>query len=130
MMKLVKNKKGLSTVIAILIILVTSVVLATSVGIYSSNIFQQVAKKESTTVTNLHLWVNSTGSEGAFMFQNTGEATIDLKEISVRGTKLPTARIYYWRASEAGVTVTGELNVTKNIMTATSTMTIASDRSG
>ena len=76
MKTLLKSKKGLSTVVTTLIILVVSVLLATVVTFYAINVTTTRVQEESIQITKLHLWHNGTTfSEAAFLVVNTGGET-------------------------------------------------------
>ena len=89
------QKKGISTVLTTLIIVVASVVLGTAVTLFGTSLFQSGTQTQSITVKNLHLWqgVNATSNEnmvlGAVVARNTGDKIIALDSIKVRGTETP-----------------------------------------
>lgn len=96
MKTLLKSKKGLSTVVTTLIILVVSVLLATVVTFYAINVVTTRVQEESIQVTKLHIWHNGTTfSESAFLVVNTGGRDLVLDKISVRGQESPWNAVYY-----------------------------------
>ena len=96
MKTLLKSKKGLSTVVTTLIILVVSVLLATVVTFYAINVTTTRVQEESIQVTKLHIWHNGTTfSEAAFLIVNTGGRDLVLDKISVRGQEGLWNAVYY-----------------------------------
>ena len=101
-MKTLKNKKGLSTVVTTLIILVVSVLLATVVTFYAINVTTTRVQEESIQVAKLHLWHNGTTfSEAAFLIVNTGGRDLVLDKISIRGQESAWDTIYYNKTTGA-----------------------------
>ena len=99
---LLRNKKGLSTVVTTLIILVVSVLLATVVTFYAINVTTTRVQEESIQVAKLHLWHNGTTfSEAAFLIVNTGGRDLVLDKISIRGQESEWDTIYYNKTTGA-----------------------------
>ncbi|HKZ93613.1 MAG TPA: hypothetical protein VJ249_03395 [Candidatus Bathyarchaeia archaeon] len=99
---LLRNKKGLSTVVTTLIILVVSVLLATVVTFYAINVTTTRVQEESIQITKLHFWHNGTTySEAAFLIVNTGGRDLVLDKISVRGQESVWDSIYYNKTTGA-----------------------------
>jgi len=129
-MKLLKNKRALSTVVTTLIILVVSVLLATVVTFYAINVTTTRVQEESLHLTKQHIWYNTTGewAEAAIVIVNTGGRDVVLDKIAVRGQECSWTDIYYWRtnteviSADLNVTVT-ELNDTTFDMSSTFTYT-------
>jgi len=119
-MKLLKNRKALSTVVTTLIILVVSVLLATVVTFYAINVTTTRVQEESLFLTKQHVWYNTTGSwaEGAIVIVNTGGKDVVLDKVTVRGQECPWANVYYWRTNT--VTISADLNVTAIPLSSTS----------
>ena len=114
MKHLLKSKKGLSTVVTTLIILVISVLLATVVTYYAMNMVSTRVIQEDGRITQLHIWVNTTtGStqpaEAAFLFKNTGGRDALIDKITVRYQDIPWADVYYYITTDS---VTVDLNFT------------------
>jgi len=111
-MKLLKNKKALSTVVTTLIILVVSVLLATVVTFYAINVTTTRVQEESLHLKKQHIWYNTTGAwaEAAIVIVNTGGRDVVLDKITVRGQDCPWTNIYYWRTNEE--VISADLNVT------------------
>ena len=88
-MKLLKNRKALSTVVTTLIILVVSVLLATVVTFYAINVTTTRVQEESLQITNLHVWCDSSGTaSAAFVITNTGGRDAVINKITIRGVKV------------------------------------------
>jgi hypothetical protein len=96
MRSLLKNKKGLSTVVTSLIILVVSVLLASVVTFYAINVTTTRVQEESIQVYKLHTWHdgNQTG-ETAFLIINTGGRDLVLDKISARGQECAWTTVWY-----------------------------------
>ena len=95
-MKTLRNKKGLSTVVTTLIILVVSVLLATVVTFYAINVTTTRVQEESIQVYKLHtLQDGATFAETAFLMINTGGRDLVLDKISVRGQEIPWTYVFY-----------------------------------
>ena len=95
-MKMLKNRKALSTVVTTLIILVVSVLLATVVTFYAINVTTTRVEEESLQVTKLHIWHNGTTfAEAAFLIINTGGRDVVLDKITVRGQECSWTNVYY-----------------------------------
>jgi len=100
-MKLLKNKKALSTVVTTLIILVVSVLLATVVTFYAINVTTTRVQEESLQVTKLHIWHNGTTfAEAAFLIINTGGRDVVLDKITVRGQECSWSYVYYNKTTD------------------------------
>jgi len=96
MKSILKNKKGLSTVVTTLIILVVSVLLATVVTFYAINVTTTRVQEESLQIFKQHIWHNgSTFSEAAFLIINTGGRDVVLDKIAVRGQECAWNTCYY-----------------------------------
>ena len=119
-MKLLKNKKALSTVVTTLIILVVSVLLATVVTFYAINVTTTRVQEESLFLTKQHVWYNTTGgwAQGAIVIVNTGGKDVVLDKITVRGQECTWTNVYYWRTNT--VTISTDLAVTPSELTGTS----------
>ncbi|TLX90583.1 MAG: hypothetical protein E6K93_05690 [Thaumarchaeota archaeon] len=77
MLRQLKKKRGMATVITTMIILVASVVLGSGVVIYGTSLFQTGAQSETISTQGVKLWVNPTASKGiswgAAAVRNTGD---------------------------------------------------------
>ena len=92
MIKLLKNRYALSTVVTTLIILVISVLLASVVTYFAINVVSTRVQEESLHLTKQHLWHNATASAGtvsysqaSLMVINTGGRDIVIDKLGVRG---------------------------------------------
>ena len=102
MRKMFRNKKGLSTVITTLIILVVSVLLATVVTYYAINVTSTRVEEESLSVRKAHVWVTSSGDDQAgFVIINTGGRDVVIDKITVRGQEISWDDVYYNISSTA-----------------------------
>jgi hypothetical protein len=103
MKNILKSKRGLSTVVTTLIILVVSVLLATVVTYYAINITTNRMAQESLQMSNLHVWYNTTtptgGSTGwaeaAFTLTNTGGKDVVLQSITTRSQPASWSNVYF-----------------------------------
>ena len=134
MKQVLKNRKGLSTVVTTLIILVVSVLLATVVTFYAINITTTRIESENLKITKTHIWTNSSTAQAAFVLTNVGGRDVLLDKITVRDQPSDWTGVYYWFAN---VTVSTDLAFTTdplnagtaniNVQNATRTFTQASD---
>jgi len=96
MKTLLKSRKGLSTVVTTLIILVVSVLLATVVTFYAINVTTTRVQEESIQVYKLHTWHDGTNyAETAFLIINTGGRDLVLDKISIRGQQAAWTSVFY-----------------------------------
>ena len=118
-MKLLKNKRALSTVVTTLIILVVSVLLATVVTFYAINVTTTRVQEESLFLTKQHVWYNTSGgwAQAAIVIVNTGGKDVVLDKVTVRGQASPWTSVYYWRTNT--VTISADLNVTTTQLSGT-----------
>jgi len=100
MRSLLKGKKGLSTVVTTLIILVVSVLLATVVTYYAINMTTTRVQEENLRISKAHIWANSTDQLAAFVIVNIGGRDTLIDKIQVRGQDIAwTDGVYYNRSS-------------------------------
>ena len=76
MRSFLKGKKGLSTVVTTLIILVVSVLLATVVTYYAINMTTTRVQEENLRISKGHIWANASVQQAAFV--NEGIPTADV----------------------------------------------------
>jgi len=92
------KRKGISTVLTTVIILVASVVLGSGVVLYGTSLFQTVAQTESIEVQGIQVWVNATDASGdtwgAAAIRNNGDQVLAVDTISVKGSNIPFANWY------------------------------------
>lgn len=120
MKNFLKSKKGLSTVVTTLIILVVSVLLATVVTFYTINITTNRVQQESLYMSKLHVWYNTTSpgwAQAAFVLINTGGKDVVIDKITARSQTSTWTDVYYWRTNT--VTITMDLTVTPTQLTGT-----------
>jgi len=101
MKHLLKSKKGLSTVVTTLIILVVSVLLAGVVTFYAINVTTTRVTEENIQLYKLHTWHDGlTNSQTAFLIINTGGRDIVMDKIAVRGQECAWANVYYNKSTD------------------------------
>jgi len=111
---ILKNNKALATVVTTLIILVVAVLLATVVTYYAVNITTNRMQQESLSMSNLHVWYNTTGTwaEAAFSLINTGGKDVVLQSITARSQPSAWTNVYYWTTDTATINNLGVTNTT------------------
>jgi hypothetical protein len=112
MKSLLKSKKGLSTVITTLIILVVSVLLATVVTYYAINMTTTRVQEENLRVIKAHVWANSTTQVAGFVIANIGGRDTLIDKIQVRGQVMTWTDCYYERNATAPIGDLAYLNAT------------------
>ena len=86
MLKYMKNRLALSTVITTLIILVVSVLLAGVVTYFAINVVSTRVQQESLSVSCPSVWVDSAGTaQAAMIIKNTGGRDVVINQIQIRG---------------------------------------------
>jgi len=97
MLKLLRNRFALSTVVTTLIILVVSVLLATVVVYYATNVVSTRVQEESLHLTKTHIWYDTSSSMGqaAIMVINTGGRDVVLDKITCRGQEAVWTNVFY-----------------------------------
>jgi hypothetical protein len=96
MIKLLRNRIALSTVVTTLIILVVSVLLATVVVYFATNVVSTRVQEENLHLTKQHVWYdNINGGQAAIMIINTGGRDVVIDKISVRGQECPWSNMCY-----------------------------------
>jgi len=101
MRNLLKGKKGLSTVVTTLIILVVSVLLATVVTYYAINMTTTRVQEENLRISKAHIWANSSDQQAAFVIVNIGGRDTLIDKIQVRGQDIAWTSVWYKRQSTA-----------------------------
>ncbi len=110
MIRLLRNRLALSTVITTLIILVVSILLASVVTFYATNVVSTRVQEESLYVSKQHIWVNSQGiAEAAVMVTNNGGRDVVINKVSVRGQTSNWTNVFYAVAVRAD-DLTADLN--------------------
>ena len=97
MIRLLRNRFALSTVITTLIILVISILLASVLTYFAINVVSTRVQEENLHVSKQHIWVTSGGvAEGALMVTNIGGRDVVIDKIAVRGQEcLWIPNVYY-----------------------------------
>ena len=106
-----KTRKGLSTVVTTLIILVVGVLLASVVTYYATNVTMTRTETEDVRFSKKHVWVNDTGAVAAFKLQNLGGRDILLDKVVVRGVESHWSNIWLYRVP-SGTSIEADLNIT------------------
>jgi len=92
------KRKGISTVLTTVIILVASVVLGSGVVLYGTSLFQTVAQEQSIDVEGIQIWVNATDplgdAWGAAGVRNNGDQVLAVDTITIKGTTIPFSSWY------------------------------------
>jgi len=102
MKSFLKGKKGLSTVVTTLMILVVSVLLATVVTYYAINMTTTRVQEENLRISKAHIWANSTVEQAAFVVVNIGGRDTLIDKIQVRGQDIAWgSSVHYNRTSTA-----------------------------
>ena len=110
MYRLLKNRRALSTVITTLIILVVSILLATVVTYYATNVVSTRVQEEALYVSKQHIWVNQDGdAEAAVMITNNGGRDVVINKVAVRGQVSPWTDVFYAVADPATDDLTVDL---------------------
>ena len=93
------KRKGISTVLTTVIILVASVVLGSGVVLYGTSMFQTVAQQENIEVQGVQIWVNATDANGdawgAAGVRNNGDQILSVDTINIKGGDIPFANWYF-----------------------------------
>jgi hypothetical protein len=96
MTRLSRNRLALSTVITTLIILVVSILLASVLTYFATNVVSTRVQEESLYVCKQHIWVASDGtSEVAVMITNNGGRDVVINKIAVRGQASEWGDVFY-----------------------------------
>jgi hypothetical protein len=96
MMRILRNRLALSTVITTLIILVVSILLASVVTFFATNVVSTRVQEENLYISKQHIWVNSNGvAEAAVMITNNGGRDVVISKVSVRGQQCDWTNVFY-----------------------------------
>jgi hypothetical protein len=102
MKRFLKSKKGLSTVVTTLIILVVSVLLATVVTYYAINMTTTRVQEENLRISKAHIWANSSFQQAAFVLVNIGGRDTLIDKVQVRGQDIAWGTsVHYQKQSSA-----------------------------
>lgn len=108
---LLRNKRGLSEVVTVLILLVVGVLLAAVVTYYATNVTLSRTTLEEARSSYERIWVNETGSVTAFKLKNIGGRDLLIDGVKIRGIEADWEEVYYHRVP-SGTEVKGDMNVT------------------
>ena len=103
MVRILKNKLALSTTVTTLIILVVSVLLASVVTYYATNVVGTRVQEESLHLTKYHIWhdVTLSSSQAAIMVINTGGRDVVIDKITCRGQESAWDDVFYCVTTDA-----------------------------
>jgi len=101
MKSFLKTRKGLSTVVTTLIILVVSVLLATVVTYYAINMTTTRVQEENLRISKAHIWASSSLNQSAFVIVNIGGRDALIDKIQIRGQDMDWSNVWYKRWSTA-----------------------------
>jgi hypothetical protein len=115
MIRLLRNRLALSTVITTLIILVVSILLASVLVFFATNVVSTRVQEENLYVSNQHIWVDETtgNAVGALMITNTGGRDVVINKIAVRGQTSEWTNVYT-NGTAVGNDILFALNPTTN----------------
>jgi hypothetical protein len=92
------KKRAISTVLTTVIILVASVVLGSGVVLFGTSLFQEGTQMQSISVSNTKVWVHPTATDGlswgATAVRNSGDTTVSIDKIQIRGADIPYSQWY------------------------------------
>ena len=96
MIRLLKNRIGLSTVVTTLIILVVSILLASVLTFFATNVVSTRVQEESLHVSKAHIWVTTDGvAEAALMVTNNGGRDVVISKAAIRGQTSDWTNVFY-----------------------------------
>jgi hypothetical protein len=96
-----------------LIILVVSVLLATVVVYFATNVVSTRVQEESLSLTKQHIWVEMDGTcVAAIMITNIGGRDVVLSKIAVRGQAVDVPTQVWYVVAASGDNLTTDLNYT------------------
>jgi len=103
MIRLLKNRLALSTVVTTLIILVVSILLASVLTFFATNAVSTRVQEESLSVSKQHIWVDSDGAatEAAIMVTNNGGRDVVINKLTIRGQASAWDEVFYAVAVDA-----------------------------
>lgn len=119
MQKLSRNKKGLSTVITTLIILVVAVLLAGVVTYYATNVVMTRTNQEEVRIRKPSIWVQEgDNAYAALMIQNLGGRDVLIDKITIRGVNVPwgvsPVLVQYYLVNQTEDDVSGDFELKEN----------------
>jgi len=105
-----RPRRGLSTVVTSMILLVAAVLMAFAVANYATNATKTRSTTEEVRFSKESIWMNLSGAVVAFKIQNIGGADLTVDGVIVRDVELNWEDIYYYRVP-SGTTFTGEMSL-------------------
>ena len=105
-----RPRRGLSTVVTSMILLVAAVLMAFAVANYATNATKTRSTTEEVRFGKERIWMNQSGAVVAFKITNIGGADLTVDGVIVRDTELQWEDIYYYRVP-SGTTFTEELSL-------------------
>jgi len=105
-----RPRRGLSTVVTSMILLVAAVLMAFAVAHYATNATKNRSNTEEVRISKERIWMNQSGAVVAFKIQNIGGADLTVDGVIVRDVELNWEDIYYYRVP-SGTTFTNELSI-------------------
>jgi len=110
MIRLLKNRLALSTVVTTLIILVVSILLASVLTYFAINVTSTRIQEESLHVSKQHIWVDSHGVvEAALMVTNNGGRDVVINNVAVRGQTSAWGTVFTLMAAKTDPGLTADL---------------------
>ena len=102
MIRLLRNRLALSTVVTTLIILVVSILLVSVLTYFAINVVSTRTQEESLHVSKQHIWVDADGlaAEAAVMVTNNGGRDVVISKVSVRGQTAAWGNVFYAVAAD------------------------------
>ena len=92
------TKRAISLHRSTLIIVISSVFMATGFGFFATSLVQQETLTEAITVYKIKLWVHDSAPEGlgwgAISLRNTGDVETVIDAITIRGSEIPYSNWY------------------------------------
>jgi hypothetical protein len=106
MKNILKNRLALSTVITTLIILVVSILLASVLTYFATNVVSTRVQEENLYVCKQHIWVSGAGAvQGCVMVTNNGGRDVVINKLTVRGQTSDWTDVFsfYVKDGDAGL---------------------------
>jgi hypothetical protein len=102
MIRILKNRLALSTVVTTLIILVVSILLASVLTAFATNVVGTRVQEENLYVSKQHIWVADDGTaQGAIMVTNNGGRDVVINTVAVRGQTSAWGDVFSLAATSA-----------------------------
>jgi hypothetical protein len=105
-----RPRRGLSTVVTSMILLVAAVLFAFAVAHYATNATKTRSTTEEVRISKERIWMNQSGAVVAFKIQNIGGKDLTVDGVIVRDVELDWEDIYYYRVP-SGTTFIDEMSL-------------------